>query len=172
LIGNISLSKNIIEKSPASWLDYARSEKIDSTFYNAPISYSPNYVGSIGVNYRIGFWKRTINEERTISISKSSLSFRIITKIVGQQYLDNTGDESRKLDQYNFSEFMINYNHVLKINKSSINFKLQINNLFNQYYANNGYTWGYMYGSRNVIQEVYLFPSANRNMTISAGITF
>jgi iron complex outermembrane receptor protein len=172
LIGNISLSKNIIEKSPASWLDYATSEKIDSTFYNAPISYSPNYVGSIGVNYRIGFWKRTINEERTISISKSSLSFRIITKIVGQQYLDNTGDESRKLDQYNFSEFMINYNHVLKINKSSINFKLQINNLFNQYYANNGYTWGYMYGSRNVIQEVYLFPSANRNMTISAGITF
>ncbi len=172
LIGNISLSKNIIEKSPASWLDYATSEKIDSTFHNAPISYSPNYVGSIGVNYRIGFWKRTVNEERTISISKSSLSFRIITKIVGQQYLDNTGDESRKLDKYNFSEFMINYNHVLKINKSSINFKFQVNNLFNQYYANNGYTWGYMYGSRDVIQEVYLFPSASRNITISAGITF
>lgn len=172
LIGNISLSKNIIEKSPASWSDYATSEKIDSTFYNAPISYSPNYVGSIGVNYRIGFWKRTVTEERTISISKSSLSFRIMTKIVGQQYLDNTGDESRKLDKYNFTELIINYNHVLKINKSSINVKFQVNNLFNQYYANNGYTWGYMYGSRDVIQEVYLFPSASRNVTISAGITF
>jgi len=171
-IGNISLSKNIIEKSPASWLDYATSEKVDSTFHNAPISYSPNYVGSIGVNYRIGFWKRTVNEERTISISKSSLNFRLNTKIVGQQYLDNTGDETRKLDNYNFTEFMINYNHVLKINKSSINFKFQVNNLFNQYYANNGYTWGYMNGSRNVIQEVYLFPSASRNINFSIGYTF
>jgi iron complex outermembrane receptor protein len=171
-IGNISLSKNIIEKSPASWLDYATSEKVDSTFHNAPISYSPNYVGSIGVNYRIGFWKRTVNEERTISISKSSLNFRLNTKIVGQQYLDNTGDETRKLDNYNFTEFMINYNHVLKINKSSINFKFQMNNLFNQYYANNGYTWGYMYGNRNVIQEVYLFPSASRNINFSIGYTF
>jgi iron complex outermembrane receptor protein len=171
-IGNISLSKNIIEKSPASWLDYATSEKVDSTFHNAPISYSPNYVGSIGVNYRIGFWKRTVNEERTISISKSSLNFRLNTKIVGQQYLDNTGDETRKLDNYNFTEFMINYNHVLKINKSSINFKFQVNNLFNQYYTNNGYTWGYMNGSRNVIQEVYLFPSASRNINFSIGYTF
>jgi hypothetical protein len=29
-----------------------------------------------------------------------------------------------------------------------------------------------MYGSRNVIQEVYLFPSASRNINFSIGYTF
>jgi iron complex outermembrane receptor protein len=171
LIGNIALSKNIIEHSPASWLDYATYEKVDSTFHNAAISYSPNHVGSIGIDYNIRFWERTKTENKTISVSKSRINIRFMTKFVGKQYLDNTGDESRKLDEYHFSEMTINYNHVLKNNKS-LNFKFQMNNLFNQYYANNGYTWGYMYGSRNVIQEVYLFPSASRNINFSIGYTF
>ena len=171
LIGNVALSKNIIDHAPASWLDYATYEKVDSNFHHSPISYSPNYISSLGFNYVLYFWNTVYFDHKRVSTTKSNLSFRLVTKFVGKQYLDNTGDESRMLDKYNFTEFMINYNHAIS-RKSSINIKFQVNNLLNQYYANNGYTWGYMYGSRDVIHEVYLFPSANRNMTISAGITF
>ncbi len=171
LIGNIALSKNIIENAPASWLDYATYEKVDSNFRNAPISYSPNYVSSLGFNYTVYFWNTVYSDHKRVSTTKSNLSFRLVTKFIGKQYLDNTGDETRKLNDYNFSELMINYNHAIS-RKSSINIKLQINNLFNKYYANNGYTWGYMNGNRNVIQEVYLFPSASRNFNFSVGYTF
>jgi len=171
LIGNIALSKNIIENAPASWLDYATYEKVDSNFRNAPISYSPNYVSSLGFNYTVYFWNTVYSDHKRLSTTKSNLSFRFVTKFVGKQYLDNTGDESRKLEAYNFSELTINYNHVIT-KKNTLNFKFQMNNLFNQYYANNGYTWGYMYGNRNVIQEVYLFPSASRNFNFSIGYTF
>lgn len=170
-IGNIALSKNIIENAPASWMDYSNNQKIDSNFHNAPISYSPSYVGSMGINYDIKFWDRTKTENKIVSILKSRLNIRFMTKFVGKQYLDNTGDESRKLDAYNFSELMINYYQAV-LKNNTVNFKLQINNLFNQYYANNGYTWGYFYGRENLFQEVYLFPSALRNISVSVGYTF
>jgi iron complex outermembrane receptor protein len=136
LIGNIALSKNIIENAPVSWLDYATYEKVDSNFHNAPISFSPNYVGSIGVNYTLHFWKTVNYDYKSISKTQNHLNFRFVTKLVGKQYLDNTGDESRKLDAYNFSELIINYNHVIS-NKYKLNLKFQLNNLFNQYFANN-----------------------------------
>lgn len=90
--------------------------------------------------------------------------------MVGKQYLDNTGNESRSIGAYHFEEITIGYKYLLNRGKQ-FNLKLQGNNLSNQYYANNGYTWGYMY-NRALVQEVFVFPSALRNWNISLGYIF
>ncbi|MCL9980706.1 MAG: TonB-dependent receptor [Bacteroidia bacterium] len=152
--GNLALSQNQIRQFTASWLDYATYEQVDSQFNNTPIAYSPNRVAAAGLNYSYG-----------------NLDIQVLEKFVGRQFLDNTGDITRSLDAYNFTEVFVNYNHTLK-NKSQLQFKLQVSNALNNYFANNGYTWGYLYGSRDVIQEVFVFPTAIRNVTFSLGYQF
>lgn len=152
--GNLALSQNQIKQFTASWLDYATYEQIDSQFNNTPIAYSPNRVAAAGLKY--GY---------------KNLEIQVLEKFVSRQFLDNTGDITRSLDAYNFTEVFANYNHTLK-NKSQIQLKLQVSNALNSYFANNGYTWGSMYESRDVIQEVFVFPTAIRNVTLSLGYLF
>jgi len=152
---NLALSQNKIKQFTASWLDYATYEAVDSQFFNTDIAYSPNQVGALGIQYSY----------------KENFSLQILQKFVGRQFLDNTSDISRSLDAYTFTEMFANYSHQFK-NGDVLNFKLQVSNALNNYFANNGYTWGYMYGSRDVIQEVFVFPTAIRNATFSVGYQF
>ena len=173
-IGNISFSENRISSAPASWLDYGTNEKVDTIFKNAPISYSPNQVSSFGLNYAVNFFKKTTSSEdfsgKVVHQQTSQLFIQFFRKMVGKQYLDNTGNESRSIGAYHFEEITIGYKYLLNRGKQ-FNLKLQGNNLSNQYYANNGYTWGYMY-NRALVQEVFVFPSALRNWNISLGYIF
>jgi iron complex outermembrane receptor protein len=152
--GNFALSQNQIRQFTASWLDYATYEQVDSQFNNTPIAYSPNRVAAAGIKY-----------------TYKNLDIQVLEKFVSRQFLDNTGDITRSLDAYNFTEVFVNYNRTLK-NKSQIQLKLQVSNALNNYFANNGYTWGYLYGNRDVIQEVFVFPTAIRNVTLSLGYQF
>ena len=152
---NLALSQNKIKQFTASWLDYAIYEAVDSQFFNTDIAYSPNQVAAMGIQYSF----------------KENFSLQILQKFVGRQFLDNTSDISRSLDAYTFTEMFANYSHQFK-NGDALNFKLQVSNALNNYFANNGYTWGYMYGSRDVIQEVFVFPTAIRNATFSVGYQF
>lgn len=173
-IGNISFSENRISSAPASWFDYGTNEKVDTIFKNAPISYSPNQVSSFGLNYAVNFFKKATSSEdfsgKVVHQQSSQLFIQFFRKMVGKQYLDNTGNESRSIGAYHFEEITIGYKYLLNRGKQ-FNLKLQGNNLSNQYYANNGYTWGYMY-NRALVQEVFVFPSAMRNWNISLGYVF
>ena len=145
LIGNLSLSQNIIPNSKVTWQDYGSGIPVDTVYKNAPIAYSPNTVAALGLQGQIKKW---------------NVSW--LSKWVGRQFLDNTGDVSRSLNPYKFSELTVNYTHKFR-GGTSLALKAQCNNLFSARYASNGYTYGYMYGSRDITQEVFVFPQAPRN---------
>ncbi len=172
--GNVSISENRIKSSPASWFDYGTGSSFDTVYNNAPIAYSPNFIGALGINYNVGFNKFTGTTENGIQKTTyykniGNLNIQYLIKSVGKQYLDNTGNESRSIGGYQFTEFTLGYNVFSK--KHEFEIKIQGNNLSNQYFANNGYTWGYMY-NKALTQEVFVFPTAMRNWNISLGYIF
>lgn len=174
LLGNLALSRNRISESPASWFDYGTGETFDTIFKNAPIAYSPDMVGSFGIHYEMNILKMLIQSEignTTTTKYKNSATIVVqyLLKTVGKQYLDNTGNNYRSLPQYHFSEFTLAFSKQLK--NSSLQLKLQGNNITNQYFANNGYTWGYMV-DKILTQEVFVFPTAMRNWNLSLGYIF
>jgi iron complex outermembrane receptor protein len=145
LIGNLSLSQNIIPNSKVTWQDYGSGIPVDTIYKNAPIAYSPNMVAALGLQGQIKKW-----------------NVAWLSKWVGRQFLDNTGDVSRSLNPYKFSELTVNYTHKFR-GGTSLALKAQCNNMFSARYVSNGYTYGYMYGSRDITQEVFVFPQAPRN---------
>jgi iron complex outermembrane receptor protein len=152
LIGNLSVSQNIIPNSKVAWQDYATGIPVDTVYKNAPIAYSPNRVAALGLQGQIKKW-----------------NVLWLSKWVGRQFLDNTGDVSRSLNPYKFSELTVNYTHKFR-SGTSLAFKAQCINVFSARYVSNGYTWGYMYGSRDITQEVFVFPQAPRNFLV--GLTW
>lgn len=151
-IGNAAFSQNRILRSPASWIDYADFSVFDTVYNEAPIAYSPEIVASAGINYQL----RDENKQ---------YEFQYLHKYVSQQFLDNTGDLTRSLPAYNFAELQVAYAQTLK-NKDVLKLKVQIQNIFNSQFLNNGYTWGYLY-NRQLTQEVFVFPSAPSNISVS-----
>ncbi len=172
LIGNVALSKNEIRNAPVSWFDYATYTSWDTVLNAVPLAYSPNVVASAGFNW---FSKS----------GNTGITWR--TKYVSKQYLDNTGSDSRSLPAFSFSELTLSKTYEFasfilqrsmaadskKQSKDRLNngtelkISLQFNNLFNKRYANNAYTYGYLYGSREVIQEVFVFPQAPTNVLLN-----
>ncbi len=71
LIGNLSLSQNIIPESKVTWQDYGTGIPVDTIYMNAPIAYSPNMVAALGIESQFKKWNVTW-----------------LSKWVGRQFLD------------------------------------------------------------------------------------
>jgi len=106
------------------------------------ISFSPDWVA---------------NSILTFTLVKN-LSFSLLTKYVGQQYLDNTGSADRMMAAYFVNNFRINYAIFPKFMKE-IDLTLLLNNIGNVKYVSNGYTTETL--QQGVIQNSnYYFPQA------------
>jgi|SRR6185437_14908363 len=87
-----------------------------------------------------------------------NLSFALLTKYVGQQYLDNTGNTDRMMAAYFINNFRVNYAIFPKFMKE-IDLTLLLNNIGNVKYVSNGYTTETL--QQGVIQNSnYYFPQA------------
>ena len=90
-----------------------------------------------------------------------SLNIDLLSKYVGKQYLDNTGNGQRKLDAY----FTEDLRAVYSFNRGrikNVDLILQVNNVFNNLYEANGYTFSYLYNAK-LTTENYYFPMAGTN---------
>ncbi len=121
---------------------------------NTDMSFSPNITGNIGFEWM------PINQ----------LTIAWMSKLVGRQFLDNTGNVNRSIDPYNFSNLQLNYSILDKFCKE-IQFGLMINNVFNQMYANNGYTFSYTYSAQTTTENFY-YPQAGRNFMVRVLLKF
>lgn len=107
------------------------------------ISFSPNWIGSFGLEYR----------------PTTNLLLNVSNKYVGNQYMTNTEIEDSKLDAYFLTDLAIRYSpNWFNLNKLS--FSLLINNLFDQEYESNGFYY----------EGPYYYPQAGIN--ILGGISF
>lgn len=153
--GNLTLSRNKIPEFTeysdvydANW-NYTGVET--DTYTDTDIAFSPSVVAGSNFNY---------NPFRTFEISWFS-------KYVGDQYIDNTMNENRKLDAYWVNDLAFSYlfaNDLL----SALEIGLMINNVLNVDYITNAWIYkGYVgSGDLSVISDGY-FPQAGRHFLVS-----
>lgn len=121
---------------------------------NTDIAFSPNLIAGLGINYS----------------PNKNLDLNLYSKYVGEQFLDNTSSENRKLDGYFTTDFKVSYT-IKNIGFSELIIGALINNIFNEQYVNNGYTWGYIYGGQRIVENFY-FPQAGRNFMVRLALKF
>lgn len=142
---NLTFSKNKIPTFIENYDDYDNGGQVAIAHTNTDLAFSPNLIAAAGIEYE----------------PVKGLSLNITSKYVSKQYLDNTSDENRKLDEYFVTNFGINYSWKNSFCKEII-FGFQVNNVFNYLYENNGYTYSYLYGGATTTENFY-YPQAGIN---------
>ncbi len=159
LQANLAVSENKIKNFTEVLYDYGADfsgyDEVRNDFNDTDISFSPSVVAGSQLSYS----------------PSSGLSFTLLSKYVGDQFLDNTSNENRKIDAFFINDFRLNYDFKTKFMKA-INLSLLVNNIFDVRYESNGYTFGYFGGSDFEVRENYLYPQAGTNFLLSLGLRF
>ena len=127
----------------------------DTAYYtNTDMALSPNTIAS--ANLQLFPFKQA--------------EIALLSKYAGSQFLDNTGDQNKKIRGYFVQDLRLGYSlqHVLA---KEISLLLQVNNLWNRKYETNGYTYSYIYDNSRVTEN-FFYPMAGRNLLIAANIKF
>ena len=152
--GNFSISKNKVIDFTEYIDDYDNGGQQTKQYSATDIAFSPNMVGVAVISF--------------IPIKNAEIS--LISKYVGKQYLDNTQNESRKLNAYYTQDARIIYT-ISKGCLKELNIILQANNVFDKMYEPNGYTFSYYYGG-SLTTENYYFPMAGWNFMVGVNVKF
>ena len=151
---SIAWSQNKIKRFTNYIDDYDNGTQIGTEYTHTDIAFSPAFVASAE-------WDFTPFKHAEIAF---------IGKYVSRQYLDNTANNARQLNEMLVHNLRFQYNFKLKSTKN-IGLTLLVNNVFNKKYEANGYTFSYIYGG-NFTTENYYYPQATRNFLISLNLKF
>jgi iron complex outermembrane receptor protein len=156
---NLTLSKNVIKNFTEVLYDYGVNydeyNEVQNQHADTQISFSPSIIGGSSLTWRvIGGFDATL-----------------LTKYVGQQYLDNTSDETRKIDGYFTNDLRLNYS-IKPQWMREIGLSLLVNNVLDVKYSSNGYTWGYFSGITDAHRQNYYYPQAGRNFMAMVALRF
>ena len=153
---NATISQNKVLNYNEFLPEYDASGNItgyrQNTYRLTDIAFSPNFVAASTITYEV--------------VKNFKLSF--ISKYVGEQFLDNTSNESRKLNPYFVNNIRINYSIHTKLIRE-LGFVVSINNIFNEMYESNGYSYSYALSGKQITENFY-FPQAGINFM--AGLNF
>jgi iron complex outermembrane receptor protein len=145
ITGTLTLSANKITKFNEYVDNYDTGIQTVYEHKNTDLSFSPNIIASAGLKYE----------------PLKNLDISFIGKHVGDQFLDNTSTDTRKLNAYTTFNLQMSYT-IKDVLFKEITFGVLVNNVFNELYENNGYTWGYIYGGKRTVENFY-YPQAGRN---------
>jgi iron complex outermembrane receptor protein len=149
---NLAFSKNKIKNFTEYIDDYDNGDQKSFQYHHTDISFSPNQVGSGILSF--------------IPVKNYELS--LLSKYVGRQFLDNTSNIFKSLNQYYLQDARISYKLKGKFLKET-DFVFQLNNIFNKRYEPNGYTYSYFEGG-NLNTADYYFPMAGINFIAAVNI--
>ena len=131
-----------------------------------------NYIGQRHNTYNtatdLAFSPDLVASSTIILEPIKNLKLSFISKYVSKQYLDNTSNESRKLNAFFVNNIRMNYAIHTKLVRE-IGVVVSLNNIFNQQYESNGYTYSYAYDGKPVTENFY-YPQAAFNFM--AGLSF
>ncbi|HSA84458.1 MAG TPA: TonB-dependent receptor, partial [Patescibacteria group bacterium] len=146
---NLTLSENRIQNFTEILYDYGVNWDdfivVENKYEDTDISFSPQVVAGSGLTYT----------------PFSGGEITLLTKYVGQQYLDNTSNNDRSIDAYLVNDLRLAYTIYPSFVKS-LSFSLLINNILDEKIESNGYTWGYL-GGGDTYRENYYYPQAGTN---------
>ncbi|MFN4146154.1 MAG: TonB-dependent receptor [Runella sp.] len=152
--GNATLSRNKIRNFTEYIINYDNDNYQTINHGNSDIAFSPNVI---------------VGSQWLYQPSKI-VELALLTKYVGKQYLDNTSNESRRLDAYFTNDLRVIFTPSIKWAKG-LNLSLLANNIFNHLYESNGYTFSYIAGGETITENFY-YPQAGRNFLVSVGLKF
>jgi iron complex outermembrane receptor protein len=151
---NLAWSRNKIKRFTNYIDDYDNATQIGTEYSDTDIAFSPAVVASGELDY--------------VPFKNAEIAF--IGKYVSRQYLDNTANKARQLNEMLVHNLRFQYNFNLKSTKN-MGLTLLVNNVFNKKYEANGYTFSYISGG-NFTTENYYYPQATRNFLISLNLKF
>lgn len=152
---NATFSKNKIKNFTETLPNYDDGgvEK-ENKYAETDISFSPNVIFGSQILYT----------------PLKGLEFGLLSKYVGKQYLDNTTNESRKLNSYFTNDIRAIYSLKGKALKN-VTLTALVNNVFNTLYESNGYSYSYIYEGK-VATENFYFPQAGTNVLFGISLKF
>ena len=134
--------------------DFEWTGQTEQSYGTTDIAFSPSIIASSEIAFN--------------PIKRAEIAF--ISKYVGDQYLDNTSNSARKIDDYFVNDLRLRYDLKLKQVKN-LGLTLLVNNIFSEKYVNNGWTYAYLY-SGNVTADNAYYPQATRNFLLSLNVKF
>jgi iron complex outermembrane receptor protein len=173
---NATVSRNRIAFFDHVVYDYSGDDALVLTekFKNVPISFSPDMIAGAQLRYdRYTLWPeelamRIVTEEEAKERTRAPLSVMVMWKMVGKQYMDNTGNELLAINAYQVWDARISYEWTSISNGASCEFSLGVNNLFNLDYVSNGYAYSYIYEEK--VTERFYYPQALRQWTVGLSV--
>lgn len=157
---NLSLSRNRIKVYDEfvdlydEHFDYL-GNGVNRSYENTPIAFSPDIIGASILSFK----------------PLKGLGIDLMSKYVGRQYLDNSGDAARSLDPYLVHDLRVNYQINGGKFAKEVVFSLLVNNLTNLMYSANGYTYPYVFDG-NFVADNYLYPQAGTNFLANVQFKF
>ncbi len=151
---NATFSRNRVKGFTEYLDDFDTGKQVAIPHTETDISFSPGVIAGSQLVYS----------------ATKKLEVSLLSKYVGKQYLDNTSNESRKLNPYFTNDIRLIYTVKPKF-AQEIAFTLLLNNVFNELYESNGYTYVYASGDRVVAENSY-FPQAGRNFLAGVRVRF
>jgi iron complex outermembrane receptor protein len=146
---SVTLSRNKIKEFTEYIDDYDQFNQVAIQHYNTDIAFSPSLITN-----RTFHWKPT-----------DQFDFYWTTKYVSEQFLDNTQNNARKLDDFFLNDINAHWKIVDK-KRFSILLQGYINNIFDVKYEPNGYTFSYIYNQQTITSNNF-YPMAGRNYWLS-----
>jgi iron complex outermembrane receptor protein len=154
LAANLSLSKNKIRSFTEYVDNYDNGGQNSYAHTNTDISFSPSVIAG-----------------GTISLLPvKNIELSLLSKYVGKEYMDNSQNESRKLNPFFVENIRANWT-IKKLLGAEWQIIGQVNNLFNKKYEPNGYTYSYIYNSALTTENGY-YPMAGTNYMLGVNIRF
>lgn len=151
---NAAFSINKINAFTEYLDDYDAGGQVEVAHKNTDIAFSPNIIvgGTLSVNPVKG------------------LTFDLVTKFVGRQYLDNTQNKARSLNPFSVTDFRARYEFSYRWLKG-LGLFVNLYNITNTRYEPNGYTFSYIYGGQTTTENFY-FPQARFHWALGTSIRF
>ncbi|HBL74041.1 MAG: hypothetical protein A2W90_12600 [Bacteroidetes bacterium GWF2_42_66] len=99
-----------------------------------------------------------------------AISISLISSYVGDQFIDNTSSDDRKLDAYFINNLKVDYTIKQKMVKE-MKVNLMVNNLFDAEYESNAWVYSYLMGSERYKMDGY-FPQAGIHFFVGLNVKF
>lgn len=147
-MANTTLSRNINRNFTEQVINFADFTYIRNDLGDTDIALSPNVVVGSQLAYK----------------PFKGAEVALLSKYVGQQFLDNTSSDDRTLPSYFTNDLRVSYLLQPSFVKE-IGIDLLVNNILNEQYEANGYTYAYAIGDFTV-REDHFFPQAGTNFLL------
>ena len=167
--GNLTISENKVDTFTQfidNWDTWGQSQVIHE---NTDLAFSPKLIWAAQANYKFS----------------DDISLLFNSKYVGEQFIDNTSSDERKLDDYLISNLQIDYAFNSFLFKNA-KISFLINNLFDVEYVSNAWVYRYISNSYDprssdayttlasdgIYDMAGYFPQAKRNYLLGITLEF